>query len=795
MAAPGRDRAKPGGAVRPAPHPLERGSLPARFDPRPMVKARVELGLTQEEAARAIGVDVRTLRRYESGEVNARGFASNRSSRRAIVARIARELGVDESELLVEDGGPLAERSPEPRAELAGHALPRARVFAGRADLVSRIVSFLRGEGASRVLAVIGLGGAGKTALVARAVAASGGDSRLLIWSFYDEPRLGAFFEAVDARPRVDAIVLDGLEVLQADGRGGRARGEIEDARLRRLLRDAATLERSPRVLVTSRFELTGIEGVDGVDTLALGPLTELEAEEVLRGWGLSGDVARLARLSGGHALSTAMLGSYAKALFGGDAARVTSLDLADAARSDAFARRLTALLDGIASAVGPLERDVLACVAIFPRGVDARSLERLARHGDALADVLPALRGSRPGAIPRAMGALLRRGLVFAGSEGRVTTHPILREHYRARFGGDPRVVHDVERRALARDLEVTVGSIAERPASAPRDAGALDAYERLFEHTLWAGDLDGAAELLYRSLGGFSHLGLRLGAFDLGLRMARAFACEPGALPSALDAPHPRMLSTALAPRMRLRIAYEWGLYAAARGDLATALDAYTESNAVALELGDSEAFVTGLRAIAYTQRLRGDGDEARRAIDRSLRIALDADDTHALVRGLALSGAVFADAGEIVRAKGEFDRARSLGDRPFARRAIWEAEVHIAAGELGEARAILERTAIACAEIGWRGHEAHARAVLGKLRIAQGGLGATVDARADLATARAWADTTGEVEIRLLALELEAESARLEGEAATRARALAELREAAERGGFGAFLRRIG
>lgn len=755
-----------------------------RFDPRPMVKARVELGLTQEEAARAIGVDVRTLRRYESGEVNANGFASNRSSRRGIVARIAAELGVDESELLVDDA---SRARDEPPAERVGHVLPRPRVFAGRSTLVARVTGFLRGDGDARVLAIVGLGGSGKTALVARSLAALGAVEPL-VWSFYDEPRVGPFFEALDRTSALRAIVLDGLEVVQADGRSGRARGEIEDARLRRLLRGAASGERAPRVLVTSRFELAGMEDLEGVETVALGALTEAEAEDVLRGWGVSGDVTRLARLSGGHALSTSMLGSYAKAIFGGDAALVTSLDLADVARTDAFGRRLSAVLDGLASAVGPLERDILACVAIFPRGVSTRSLERLARQGDAgLAGVLPALRASSASAIPRAVGALLRRGLVASCGEDRVTSHPILREHFRGLLGGDPRVVHDAERRALARDVEVNLGSLAERPAVAPRDASALDAYERLFEHTLLAGDLDGAAAILYRSLGGFSHLGLRLGAFDRGLRMARAFACDPGGIPSALDAPRPRMLSRALAPRVRLRVAYEWGLYAAALGDLETALDAYGESNADALESGDTSAFVTGLRAIAYTHRLRGDGDEARRAIDRSLRLSLDAEDTHAAVRGLAFSGVVFADAGDIAAAKGEFERARALGDRPFARRAIWEAEVHAAAGEREAAHALLEHTATACAKIGWRGHEAHARALLGTLRLARRGAADIEAARGDLAASRAWADATGEVEIHRLTLELDAAIARHADDAVAEQRALAALRQVEGRGGL--------
>lgn len=76
----------------------------ARFDHDRLVQIRTDLNLTQEAVAAAVGVDVRTYRRYETGTVNdARGcFFVRNASRRRFLARLSRELGVETHELLVE---------------------------------------------------------------------------------------------------------------------------------------------------------------------------------------------------------------------------------------------------------------------------------------------------------------------------------------------------------------------------------------------------------------------------------------------------------------------------------------------------------------------------------------------------------------------------------------------------------------------------------------------------------------------------------------------------------------------
>jgi len=80
-----------------------------RFDHNRLVQIRTDLNLTQETVAAAIGVDVRTYRRYESGAVNdAHGrFIVRNASRRRFLSQLSRELGVEESELLTHEATPV----------------------------------------------------------------------------------------------------------------------------------------------------------------------------------------------------------------------------------------------------------------------------------------------------------------------------------------------------------------------------------------------------------------------------------------------------------------------------------------------------------------------------------------------------------------------------------------------------------------------------------------------------------------------------------------------------------------
>src|SRR5260370_40461402 len=89
--------------------------------------------------------------------------------------------------------------NPQPRP-LVVHALPPAPEFVGRARELEELRASWSG-GECGVVALVGLGGAGKTAIAARFLegilgAGSGpepGRGGLFVWSFYREPDAGLF--------------------------------------------------------------------------------------------------------------------------------------------------------------------------------------------------------------------------------------------------------------------------------------------------------------------------------------------------------------------------------------------------------------------------------------------------------------------------------------------------------------------------------------------------------------------------------------------------------------------------
>jgi transcriptional regulator with XRE-family HTH domain len=778
------------------------------FQHEALLRARLELGLTQEGVAAAVGVDVRTYRRYEAGEVNdpREGFSIRHPSRRRIVERMCAELGLDESDLLVE---PHAAAPPIPPADppapapsvprfrpLHAHTLQRARHFVGREDLLARLSAWVAAPDPSPgVLALVGVGGAGKTAVVEHLLARLGDaprDHGVLVWSFYDDPRTESFlaqatryFAGEEGPPgeRIsrleDAlrgglahlVVLDGLETVQDEGGGGRAHGELRDPLLRRLLCALARGLGRARALVTSRFSLSDLApwADAGAEMLALPLLSTTESSRLLRQWGVRGDEAALGRLSsgaGGHALSVAVIGSYVGAFLRGDAGMFGMADLAEAARDEPLARRLSAVLAEYAQALSPGERDLVARLSVLPAGADEEALLALARAGG---EVAGQMAGWKAPELRRGLSRLARLGLVFqaGGAPPRWSTHPFVREHFRMLLGVPPGTLH------AALDADRPAATLVGAPRRPPRDSASLDAHEALIERLVGAGRALDAYLLYVRGLGGFAHLGLVLGEMSRGARIVRAFG----------EGDDPRRFDPTLPPSMRAALAYDRGLYAGALGDLAFARHCYEVHNEVAVALSPS-ALVTGLRTLAYTERLAGALAAAREHVERSIAIAEAEDLPEHAARGVALLAAILDDLGELDRAEATFARLREMGDAPVARRGLWEAEHRLRMGQRREAMAMTARNVELCARRGWEGHVAHGHVVLGMAAVEED----PEEAGAHLEKARRWVAVSGEVEMALRCYELSARVSLARGETEKAAREAAEGARIAEVCGFG-------
>lgn len=207
--------------------------------------------------ARSLGIDVRTYRRYESGEVNSdKGFEVRRNaSRRQLLRRMCDELGVADEEAWLT---PSPFRTPEPASPrggaIASHALLRANHFVGRARVLRALSEWVGRRDAQGMFAIVAVGGAGKTAVVERFVASE--HREFWVHSFYDDPRTEPAVNVL-AAGKGPVVVLDGVEAVQSAGTSGRAFGEIEDASLRRALRAVCSGVVKQSVIVTSRFPLS----------------------------------------------------------------------------------------------------------------------------------------------------------------------------------------------------------------------------------------------------------------------------------------------------------------------------------------------------------------------------------------------------------------------------------------------------------------------------------------------------------------------------------------------------------
>ncbi len=730
-------------------------------------RARLELGLTQEQTARALRVDVRTYRRYETGEVNdaTAGFELRRAGRRQLLARIGEELGIAADELLGEaptepSPSPSGPGSWRPQPPCHVHVLQPAQCFVGRESELRALQRWLARAGEPpRLRALVAVGGAGKSALVQRLLDELPDEPArgVLVWSFYDDARAEGlldaalrYFEGVEPSGAPEQLlervltlvqgeaphlwVLDGFETMQADGRA-KPRGAIEDPLLRRLLSAIAARPGGTRVLLTSRYPLVDLAAWEGrgLQTMRLGALLAADQLELLRRFGVrASDAQAVLALEryGGHALSIATLASYVVGFHEGELDAAGTLDLGDAAADDPLAYRLGRLLDAYAAAMSEAQRDLLARVAVFPSGTDVETLLELAAQGGALAGQMPDDRRT----LIRALGRLESMGLLYRSREATSTyaAHPFVAGSFRERLGAAAPAIHGAQRRRL-------LARLAERPTTEPR-AGQLVLLEELLGHTRLAGHVSEAYGLYQRALGGFGFLGLVLGDMVRGLRSVRSFFGDGD----------PEQAPVGLARWQVMVLRYDLALYASALGD--PGLARRSLRGFVALAGDDPRQHTTGLRTTAYVLRLCGELDEALAVAKRALEVGAAHSDH--VARNLGLLGAITHDIGDLEQASRCFAEASAIDPSRRFRRGLWEAEHLVDQGRLEEATALTEPNREACLARGWSGHVSHCDVVLGLCCAAED----PERAAGLLAEAQRWAYASGEVEAQLRCFELE-------------------------------------
>jgi hypothetical protein len=300
-------------------------------------------------------------------------------------------------------------------ADQVAHALPLAPQFVGRDQELAELRA-MWAAGSRDVIALVGLGGAGKTALAARFLEELARSEnalppdRLFVWSFYQETDADRFlteayrhFAKIGDAPApakgtgllhllrealstgaINLLVLDGLERVQRESTDHpTAFGQVEDPLLRGLLIRIAEGAGRTVALVTSRFPLTDLQSFQnrGYRHLGIEGLSEPAALALLRRHGVEGDdkaLRELVEAYGAHALTLDHLGSLIGQFLGGDPRRAPEAPKFTSPQQDRQALRLARLLRAYETHLPPSELALLCRLCLLERTVRVEQIREL---------------------------------------------------------------------------------------------------------------------------------------------------------------------------------------------------------------------------------------------------------------------------------------------------------------------------------------------------------------------------------------------------------------------------------
>ena len=580
------------------------------------------------------------------------------------------------------------------------HRLLRARDWQGRPEF-DQLCDWWR-SGGHGVCALVGIGGAGKTAIAERFLQVLPGGypdhpkvpkqrdlpapARLLVFSFYDVPNpdsffaeLGQWLQSSPHAPREELrlrhaerddcstlsyhqilellpaagsclLVLDGFEKVQDDGLRGGAFGQINDGRLRDfVLRAADGYLPLVSLLITSRFRLWDLlaERTDLYEQIDVERLQRAAAVQLLRDRGVTrgtdGQLERIAREQGFHALSVDLTGGYIARFCDSDPAKWQEQETRFLEETGFLTDDTEAKLDPTVAAIREQERKfarlaqryhealsqndpaslaLLQRVCLFRLGVDAQTLAAIFT-GEGKERVsgphLARLSGEELGKKLRyltEMRVLEQRGheqdsVLSTHGSSPYTVHPAVRDGFLSGLDAEAaRASHDATRQVLA----VSLGGKPSGKLSI-RDKATLDLVEELVHHTLEA---EHAAEAwnIHWCRANELDVWQSFGSFERGARICREFLrfCRDTG-----------MLVPGLSPACQAALIHTMGVCLRELGLVSEAKQYFERF----VELGTCNHGLSGIYNLGYCLVLSGELREAHDLLTERLEVARQSDD----------------------------------------------------------------------------------------------------------------------------------------------------------------------
>nr|BBH93656.1 hypothetical protein KTA_18550 [Thermogemmatispora argillosa] len=383
-------------------------------------RERLRRGWSQEDLAERIGSDKKTVQRWETGD----GLP-----RPSLLRKLCEVLEKSPEELgLVE------------QSRINWGAKPATSHFFGRTQELRTLRQWFA---ECRLIAICGLGGIGKTTLVARLIEDVEAEIEYGYWCslrsappfsqvlkewllFFSnqqlstppssaEEQLSLFMELL--RQRRCLLVLDNFDaLLQGGQRAGAYRPDYEV--YGRLLERLGSEEHQSVVLVTSREKLREVERLKGksspVRSLTLQGLSAEAGRAILEEKGLFGsadEVASLLRRYGGNPLALRLVAETIRELFAGKIG-------AFLAENQAAFGDIREVLEEQLQRLAPREREVLSWLAIEQEAVTLEELRADLLRPEAQRELLETL------------DSLRRRSLLEVQEQGQFTLQPVIMEY-----------------------------------------------------------------------------------------------------------------------------------------------------------------------------------------------------------------------------------------------------------------------------------------------------------------------------------------------------------------------------